>query len=86
MDPSKSHLKFTVHSKLGLGKLDVNILLVESIARFINAQLPLLLSVRLFILNVPLPLKQNYPNGNYDPLYIFAADPTEYIFNGSDFQ
>ena len=66
--------------------MDVIIEPLISISRFINAQLPLLLSVRLFILNVPLPLKQNYPNGNYDPLYIFAADPTEYIFNGSDFQ
>ena len=61
----------------------MNYVLVSSISRFINAQLPLLLSVRLFILNVPLPLLQNdpagLPNGKYDPTPAFTVDPTEYL-------
>ena len=60
--------------------MDVNILLVASIERFINEQLPLVLSVRLYILNVPLLQKDpaGLPNGNYDPPSLFTADPTEY--------
>ena len=42
----------------------VNIVLDASIARFNFAQLPLLLSIRLCILNVPVPLLQNVPIGN----------------------
>ncbi len=60
----------------------MKILLVASSARFINAQLPLLLSVRLFILNVPLPVLQNdpagTPNGNYDSPKLLTVNPTEY--------
>jgi hypothetical protein len=60
----------------------MNILLVESIARFMVAQLPLVLSVRLFILNVPVPLLQNdpagIPNGSYEYAPLFAIVPTEY--------
>ena len=41
-------------------------------------QLVFVLSVRLFILNVPGPLLQNYPNGNYEFPFLFAFDPTEY--------
>ncbi len=57
----------------------MNILLVASIARFMFAQLPLLLSVWLFILNVPVPLLQNDPNGSYEVSIIFAIVPTEYL-------
>jgi hypothetical protein len=56
----------------------VNISPVESIAKNMFAQLVLVLSVRLFILNVPVPLLQNYPNGNYEDPRIFTVDPTEY--------
>ncbi len=56
----------------------MNILLVESIAKNMFAQLPLLNSVRLFILNVPVPLLQNDPNGNYEDPALFAIVPTEY--------
>ncbi len=62
IDPSESHLKLTVHLRLGYGKFAVNSNPVESIAKNMFAQLPLVLSVWLFILNVP--LLQNDPNGN----------------------
>ena len=61
----------------------MNISLVVSIARFIFAQLPLLLSIRLFIVNVP-PLQNaptGDPNGNYDPAKALTFDPTEYLLN-----
>jgi hypothetical protein len=66
IDASESHLKFTVHYKLGFGYLAVNILLVKSIAKFMFKQLELVLSVRLFILNVPPPQNDptGFPNGN----------------------
>jgi hypothetical protein len=41
----------------------VNILLVKSIAKNMFAQFVPVLSVWLFILNVPVPLLQNDPNG-----------------------
>ncbi len=56
----------------------MNILLVESIARNMFAQLPLLLSVWMFILNVVVPLLQNDPNGNYEDPPLFTIVPTEY--------
>ncbi len=56
----------------------MNILLVESIAKNMFAHLVLVLSVRLFILNVPVPLLQNDPNGNYEDPAVFTFDPTEY--------
>ena len=49
---------------------------VESIAKNMFAQLPLVLSVWLFILNVP--LLQNDPNGNYEDPAEFTIVPTEY--------
>ena len=72
----------------------MNIVLVASIARLINSQLPLLLSVRLFILNVPKLLLQNYCNGNYDSTILFVfvvalsfvVDPSEYILSESEFE
>ncbi len=57
----------------------VNILLVASIAKNMFAQLPLVKSVWLFILNVPVPLLQNNPNGNYEAPLFYVIDPTEYL-------
>ena len=57
----------------------MNILLVPSIAKNMFAQLPLELSVMLFILNVPVPLLQNDPNGNYEDPLICTIVPTEYL-------
>jgi hypothetical protein len=59
--------------------LAVNLLLVASIAKNMLAQLPLVLSVWLFILNVPVPLLQNDPNGNYEFVLLFTIVPTEYL-------
>ena len=42
------------------------------------AQLPLVKSVWLFIMNVTAPLLQNDPNGNYEVPLLSAIDPTEY--------
>ena len=56
----------------------MNTLLVASIAKNIYAQLPLLLSVWLFILNVPVPLLQNDPNGNDEVAVLVVVVPTEY--------
>ncbi len=57
----------------------VNFLLVASIARNMFAQFVPVLSVWLFILNVPVPLLQNDPNGNYEVPLLCTAVPTEYL-------
>ncbi len=57
----------------------MNIVLEESIARYMFAQLVLVLSVRLFILNVPVPLLQNDPNGRSEVPYWFTIVPIEYL-------
>jgi hypothetical protein len=51
---------------------------VESIAKNMFAQFVPVLSVWLFILNVPVPLLQNDPNGNYEFGLLFTMVPTEY--------
>ena len=62
----------------------MNILLVLFIAKFILTQLPTL-SVRLLIVNVPLPLSQNdpagFPNGNYDEKSKSTCDPSTLTFD-----
>ncbi len=62
----------------------VNVVLEESINRFIDAQLPLpLKSILLFIANVPHPdpFEQNYPKGNYEFPKLFVIDPSVYRFD-----
>jgi hypothetical protein len=51
---------------------------VASIAKNMFAQFVLVLSVWLFILNVPAPLLQNDPNGRPAPPLLITGNPTEY--------
>ncbi len=62
----------------------MKILLVESIFKFMFPQLPLVLSVLEFIINVPVPLLQNDPAGlpNCKSLLV---DPTVYLLFESVF-
>ncbi len=59
---------------------------VASIAKNMFAQLPVLLSVWLFILNVPVPLLQNDPNGNYEVSAVRTVGPTEYLLFNEVFE
>ena len=61
IDESESQIKLTVHSKFGYGWLEVSDFPLEPMAKFMFTQFVFVLSVKLFILNVP-PL-QNDPNG-----------------------